>query len=83
MQSVSSVIAHSLESVSKHLQKSESAVVYATASIAPLFVINWGHVIEAIVVSCVSGTIPLLVKHIYRKYVSPPFNEQNENEKKD
>ena len=55
----------------------EDVFIYLSASTPPMFIVDWGQITQAIVISCITGTIPLIARIIYRK-LFPNHNKNDE-----
>lgn len=54
----------------------EDVFIYLSASTPPMFIVDWGQITQAIVISCLTGTIPLFIKHFFRNRF--PNNNKND-----
>ncbi len=45
----------------------EDVFIYLAATAPPIFIINWSEVSHAVMISCITGVIPVIIKHAYRK----------------
>lgn len=54
----------------------EDVFIYLAATAPPMFIVDWGQITQAIVISCITGTIPLFIKHWYRTRF--PNNNKND-----
>lgn len=59
--------------IKKH---SEDVLLYITAFTGSfIYTLSWSKIVEATIISCISATVPLFIKHLYNIYFT------NEREK--
>jgi hypothetical protein len=62
------MLKHALHCLFVILSKvNEDLLIYLSAAAPPMVLINWSEVTQAIIISCITGTIPVLIKHWYRE----------------
>lgn len=60
----------------------EDVFIYLAAATPPMFILDWGQVMQAVIISCFTGTIPIFIKHWYRNNYpdNTPSNPRKQGE---